>query len=182
MNAEGIATALGGRRRGRGWKAPCPGHPDQNPSLDLEDRNGKTLLIDRSGQCTNAEIIAALTRMGLWAPSRASQPHRPIVNPFPAEAFHEPTAPSCCFEFPPLCAHWLQFDAEMGVVVLYANLKEAVDELTEKLQRADRPVTVAALHAGIEFSLQFGGIVPSGVDASIVARTIDIVLRGVADG
>ena len=35
MNAETIAKALGGRRTGTNWMAPCPAHEDRDPSLAI---------------------------------------------------------------------------------------------------------------------------------------------------
>ena len=37
MNAETLARALGGRRAGSQWMAPCPSHDDSQPSLSIRD-------------------------------------------------------------------------------------------------------------------------------------------------
>ena len=53
---------------------PSPGHPDRRPSLDIDERGGKTLFICRSG-CRQQEVIEGLRHRGLWssaAPARKS--------------------------------------------------------------------------------------------------------------
>ena len=71
MGAEEIRAALrcGQPRcechRPRG-KVHCPAHPDQHPSLSVDERDGRVLVIDRSGRCSQEEIIAALRARGLW--------------------------------------------------------------------------------------------------------------------
>ena len=34
----------GAHRNGRGWVARCPAHVDRNPSLSIDERDGKILL------------------------------------------------------------------------------------------------------------------------------------------
>jgi putative DNA primase/helicase len=66
-SAAELAFALGRHRReGSGWRAPCPAHDDQEPSLSIIERNGKILVNCRAG-CDQAAVIAALRRRGLWS-------------------------------------------------------------------------------------------------------------------
>jgi putative DNA primase/helicase len=65
MTAEEIASALGGRRNGKGWKLHCPAHEDEHPSLDLEEKGDSMLFFCRAG-CTQNAVISALRARGLW--------------------------------------------------------------------------------------------------------------------
>jgi hypothetical protein len=73
MNASEIAAALGGKRVGNHFVARCPAHDDHDPSLNIEDKNGKPLVICRAG-CPQGRVIAALRDLGAW-PSR--EPREP---------------------------------------------------------------------------------------------------------
>jgi hypothetical protein len=69
MNVEAIARALGGRKVGRGWMAPCPAHGDDTPSLSIRDADdGKVLVYCHAG-CDQRHVIAALRARGLWVES-----------------------------------------------------------------------------------------------------------------
>ena len=68
MNAATLATALGGRKAGAGWTAPCPVHEDRTPSLAIRDAKGKVLVRCHAG-CSQRDVIAALKKRGLWAES-----------------------------------------------------------------------------------------------------------------
>jgi 5S rRNA maturation endonuclease (ribonuclease M5) len=48
------------KNRGQGWRCLCPAHPDTNPSLDVDYRDGRVLLICRSRDCSAAAIASAL--------------------------------------------------------------------------------------------------------------------------
>jgi len=66
VSPESIAKALGSaRREGAAWRCLCPVHDDHNPSLSVEDRDGKTLVICRAG-CSQDAVIGALRARGLW--------------------------------------------------------------------------------------------------------------------
>ncbi len=66
MNAETLARALGGRRAGSQWMAPCPSHDDSQPSLSIRDGdNGKVLVRCHAG-CDQALVIVELRARGLW--------------------------------------------------------------------------------------------------------------------
>jgi len=71
MNAQTIATALGGHRSGSSWIARCPAHEDRKPSLSIsETSDGKVLLHCFAG-CDQKEVIEALRERGLWPESGA---------------------------------------------------------------------------------------------------------------
>jgi hypothetical protein len=97
LDAEGIATALGGAQlSGDGWKARCPSHADENPSLSIsEGKNGRVLLHCHAG-CSQSEVIAALVALDLWSNgtrSKRTTEKTPII-PVPADA------PTMCFVHP----------------------------------------------------------------------------------
>lgn len=76
MTVQGIAEALGARRSGSGWKAPCPAHEDGNPSLSISEADGKILLHCHAG-CPQAAVIEALRERGLWSEGHAQlEPHQ----------------------------------------------------------------------------------------------------------
>ena len=68
MSAEFVAHALGARRSGSAWMAPCPAHEDRNPSLSIREVDGKILLHCHAG-CAQRDVIEALKARGLWEPS-----------------------------------------------------------------------------------------------------------------
>ncbi len=70
MTAESIATALGGRRAGKGWMARCPAHDDRTPSLSLRDADDGTVLVHCFAGCGQNEVITALRSQGLWPGQR----------------------------------------------------------------------------------------------------------------
>ncbi len=183
VSAESIAVALGGRKTSRGWRARCPGHDDLHPSLDVtETPAGKVLFIDRSGRCTQAEIIAALHERSLW--SAEHQPSRPIEDPFPASAFHEPTAPPCCLEGPPhQCKHWRQFDTDMMVAKLHGNLLEAAGEIVELFKTEGYELTPAKLCDELNLAVELGGstIVPWHMSVGAVEKMIEVVVAEAVD-
>jgi putative DNA primase/helicase len=75
LKASDIATALGGRRAGKGFIARCPAHADRTPSLSIEDSadgaDGSVLIYCHAG-CSQKAVIAALTGRGLWSQQRHS--------------------------------------------------------------------------------------------------------------
>jgi putative DNA primase/helicase len=81
-HAEAIADALGGRRSGCAWMAPCPAHEDTTPSLSIREVDGKVLLHCHGG-CSQAAVIDALKTKGLWATPPATQ--RSAMGPIVAE-------------------------------------------------------------------------------------------------
>ena len=64
MTAETIARALGGKKIGSGWMACCPAHEDGNPSLSVEQRNGRVLVHCHAG-CRQDAVLDALAAKGL---------------------------------------------------------------------------------------------------------------------
>src|SRR6266576_728827 len=58
-NLEAILEQLNGvRRNGAGWKALCPAHADKDPSLSINERDGKILLYCHAG-CSQVAVLAA---------------------------------------------------------------------------------------------------------------------------
>src|ERR1700730_8516430 len=62
MTAETLAKALGGRKAGSGWVAPCPAHDDRKPSLSLADGHDGRLLVKCWAGCSAHNVLAALRR------------------------------------------------------------------------------------------------------------------------
>ena len=60
MNAETIATALGGRKAGSGWMARCPTHDDREPSLSIRDADDGKVLVRCHAGCDQERVIATL--------------------------------------------------------------------------------------------------------------------------
>lgn len=138
MDAETIAAALGRHtpKAGGGFMACCPAHDDRDPSLSLDEKNGKLLYRCMAG-CTQGKVLEALKSRGLWgdagnslppAPRRlAAPPWRPIT-PIPANAPPPPAAhpklgkPFASWKYPNQAGELLQivhrFDTPDGKQVL----------------------------------------------------------------
>lgn len=80
MNAESIASALGGRKAGRGWSARCPAHDDRNPSLSLRDSANGGVWVRCFSGCQRGEVIASLRAMGLWTQCTPKKFSRTLVG------------------------------------------------------------------------------------------------------
>ena len=67
LSAEQICKALpkGRRIRGDQYKACCPAHDDNSPSLSITQKSDKVLLKCWSG-CSQTEVIDSLRSRGLW--------------------------------------------------------------------------------------------------------------------
>ena len=94
MKAEDIARARGGIKSADGWKASCPAHRDDTPSLALSDGDDGRVLVYCHAGCSQANVIAALDRLGLWPNGErpeggihgsAKTEKQPII-PVPADA------------------------------------------------------------------------------------------------
>ncbi len=66
MNAESIATALGGHRSGQGWSISCPAHNDKNNSGSVGDCADGGVWVKCFAGCPKNEVIASLKALGLW--------------------------------------------------------------------------------------------------------------------
>ncbi len=72
MSAADLAVALGGRRVGAVWVAPCPlsdehANSDVTPSLSITERGGKILVHCQSRHANEqGRVIDALRGRGLW--------------------------------------------------------------------------------------------------------------------
>jgi DNA primase len=62
---EDLIARLQAKRVGSTWMAKCPAHDDRNPSLSINQKNGKILVKCFAG-CEQQQVIAALTVLGLW--------------------------------------------------------------------------------------------------------------------
>ncbi len=61
------------------WLARCPAHNDQNPSLSIDDKDGKLFVYCHAG-CSQDEVIDALKAKGLWTTGRGVSGC--VINPF----------------------------------------------------------------------------------------------------
>ncbi|HKN11753.1 MAG TPA: hypothetical protein VJX68_01025 [Candidatus Binatus sp.] len=180
MTAEKIASALRPARarqtsRGLTWRVRCPSHDDRHASLDItETPDGRVLVHCWSG-CSQAEVIDALRERGLWSPTRGEQLPRAVADPFPASAFHKPTAPPCCFQGP--CEHARRFNREMILAELFKNLREAAAEVVQLFETANYDLSGEELKAELVLAVEMGGsrIVPWRLDAKLVEQAIEIV-------
>lgn len=89
MTADTLLSRLDKvKRTGKGtWIACCPAHEDKRPSLSIrETDDGRILLHDFSGNCSAAEIVAAvgLDLSDLFPERPAGHRHPPERRPFPA--------------------------------------------------------------------------------------------------
>ena len=66
MNAETLAAALGGKRVGKGWLAPCPAHDDRKPSFSIGVGNTTPVVFNCLAGCHKESVLATLKAMGLW--------------------------------------------------------------------------------------------------------------------
>src|SRR5579872_1129417 len=92
--AQSISATLGGSRQRDGWRAHCPAHDDQHPSLDIAVRADKVLVHCRAG-CSQDAVLDALKRAGVWHANEAksaSSPRRGEGSPSPGNHSNTRTA------------------------------------------------------------------------------------------
>jgi phage/plasmid primase-like uncharacterized protein len=77
IDAETIATALGGKRSGSGFLSRCPAHADSTPSLRISNGDNGFPVVKCHGGCPQTAVIAALQEKGLW--------HEPQADMSPQE-------------------------------------------------------------------------------------------------
>ena len=95
IDAESLAKALGGAlQSGSGWKARCPAHDDDDPSLSLSDGEGGRVLVHCFAGCPQSAVVAALRARNLWpngeraerpTPKAKADNWRPLL-PVPSDA------------------------------------------------------------------------------------------------
>jgi putative DNA primase/helicase len=88
MNAEELAHSLRRPHRcGDGWTACCPSHDDRHQSLTIHDKPGdiNPLVCCQKG-CSQEQVIAALTQLGLWEKRNPGNGGGTIVYPYVDEA------------------------------------------------------------------------------------------------
>lgn len=72
-----IAKALKGKPAGKGWIACCPAHDDSSPSFSIGEIDGRVLVKCHTG-CRQDDVLAALTRRGLWGSPRPDAARQPL--------------------------------------------------------------------------------------------------------
>lgn len=98
--ASVLATALGGRKNGVGWRACCPAHDDKSPSLDITEKNGMVLFVCRAG-CSQDAVLDALRGRGLWdtKPQANGHDHSHDTNATPPDKHPELGTPDHRYEY-----------------------------------------------------------------------------------
>ena len=75
-----LTTGLGGKwSDSHKGKCRCPVHSDNNPSLEITEKNGTVLFVCRAG-CTQSALVAALRSRGLW-PERKEKKRTGTAEP-----------------------------------------------------------------------------------------------------
>jgi hypothetical protein len=186
-DAEALAFAIdpGARRYGRNWRVRCIGHDDRHRSLDIADLpSGKIGLIDRSGRCSNEELVDRLRALGHWAPERRDVRCTPRFSwedywrshPFDATK----AAPACCYQQEG-CEHWREFNLKYRLAFLRGELEAATSEIEAKYQVAGHSLDPANLRRALMLAIDVGGIGTAGFAADTLARALDIYVEGRVD-
>jgi hypothetical protein len=164
VTAAEIAEALGfvGRprqtSRGLTRRVRCPSHNDRHPSLDITDANGRVLLYCQSRHCTQAEIIGALRKRGLWHTS-----HRPITRK-PVFRWDHHLTPGVPFV---PAGPDRDFERAMMAADIRGYFLEAAQEIVELYRGAGYPLDANALHRELNLALEC-----IGADAHLVGPAI----------
>jgi hypothetical protein len=95
MNAQQLVLALGGKwnEQKRCGRCRCPAHQDNDPSLDVVEKNGMVLFTCRAG-CTQESVLDALRTRGLWNTANGCD-----HNGLPPERHPELGAPDHRYEY-----------------------------------------------------------------------------------
>lgn len=73
LDAKTIADGLGARRVGTGWRCACPAHNGTGTdTFSITDGQSGPLVYCHAG-CSQAEVLAALRRLGLWPDATPEQ-------------------------------------------------------------------------------------------------------------
>lgn len=68
---EKLVANLGAKKAGAGsWLAKCPAHNDSRPSLSLRAGRTRAVVVKCFAGCSQAEVISALAKLGLWEAKR----------------------------------------------------------------------------------------------------------------
>ena len=62
---DDVAAALGGRRSGKCWRAKCPAHDDNDPSLSITQADDGRVLVYCFAGCDQAAVLSALEDLGV---------------------------------------------------------------------------------------------------------------------
>ncbi|MBM4188243.1 MAG: hypothetical protein FJ206_13145 [Gemmatimonadetes bacterium] len=78
MTAADLAMRLHAKRNGRGWRAQCPAHKDDTPSLTIDGGVDGRILVHCHAGCSHEAILAAVgLRSGDLFPASAPRAGRP---------------------------------------------------------------------------------------------------------
>lgn len=79
--AEQISNGLpkGRRIKSNEYKACCPAHPDNSPSLSISQKSDTVLVKCWSG-CSQSEVIDALKSLSLWPDKKARPQQRSFTS------------------------------------------------------------------------------------------------------
>ncbi len=77
---DSVVSKLGAQRSGASWKAHCPAHDDRNPSLSINERDGRILLYCHAG-CSSVAVCAAsgIEMHDLFTEPRTSRKAEPEI-------------------------------------------------------------------------------------------------------
>jgi hypothetical protein len=82
MSVEELLRLTGARRKGKGWEALCPAHADSDPSLSIDERDGKILVHCHAG-CSQEAVLATLGTEARKLLLNTSDDRRRIVAEYP---------------------------------------------------------------------------------------------------
>ncbi len=177
----------GAKRYGRNWRVRCIGHDDRHRSLDIADLpSGKIGLIDRSGRCSNEELVDKLRALGHWAPERRDtrRPPRFSWEQYFTEHPIDETklAPECCRKGPPFdCEHAREFNLKYRLAFLRREFEAAASEIEALYQVAEYELNAANLRRELQLAIDVGGIGTASFAADTVARALNIFVEGRVD-
>lgn len=75
---EALAVALDGTKVGKSYKALCPAHADNSPSLSISEGRGGQVLVYCFSGCRQEDVISALQDRGLWP--KPQREKAPVIN------------------------------------------------------------------------------------------------------
>ena len=66
INAKYVSDALGGKKSGIGYTAPCVAHDDANPSMSIADGKNGGIVVKCHAGCDQRELMHVLMARDLW--------------------------------------------------------------------------------------------------------------------
>jgi hypothetical protein len=170
MTARELALAIDPRARriGRNYRVRCVSHDDHHASLDIADApNGKLLLIDRAGRCSQREIIDELRARGLWS-SRPATARRWSWSEYLARTRLRPR---------PYRAN-ARTRREYLLARLRDDLTIATNEIETLYARAKCELTRDDLLRELRLAIEVGGIATSSLSAREIEAAFNLHVRG----